>query len=59
MRVDRGSILLIVYSAFSAGTISGLWASVSGADLAIMSGVVVLFLALAMGSWFLPGEAFD
>lgn len=58
MSVDRGSILLIVYSAFSAGTVSGLWATVSGGDLAVISGVVVLFLALAMGLMVFEGQIF-
>ncbi|WP_417598648.1 bile acid:sodium symporter family protein [Pararhodobacter oceanensis] len=48
MVVDRGSILLIVYSAFSAGTVSGLWSTVSGVDLALLFGVVWVFLALVM-----------
>lgn len=58
MSVDRGSILLIVYSAFSAGTVSGLWASVSGADLAVILAVVAVFLALAMGAMVLSGRLF-
>ncbi|MEX3317017.1 bile acid:sodium symporter family protein [Sulfitobacter sp. PS-8MA] len=56
MTVDRGSILLIVYAAFSAGTVSGLWATVSWGDLAVISGVVVVFLALAMGAMVLAGK---
>ncbi|HKS71950.1 MAG TPA: bile acid:sodium symporter family protein [Terriglobales bacterium] len=41
--VDRGSILLVVYTAFSAAVIQGLWRSVSTADLAL---VVVIDVAL-------------
>ncbi|MEI4473194.1 bile acid:sodium symporter family protein [Frigidibacter sp. MR17.24] len=48
MVVDRGSILLIVYSAFSAGTVAGLWHVLSPADLVTLYLVVVAFLALAM-----------
>ena len=31
--VDRGSILLVVYSAFSAAVVGGIWSQVSGLDL--------------------------
>jgi solute carrier family 10 (sodium/bile acid cotransporter), member 7 len=40
---DRGSILIIVYAAFSAGAVAGVWRAVSPADLG-----VVLALALVM-----------
>ncbi|MFD0981907.1 bile acid:sodium symporter family protein [Tropicimonas aquimaris] len=45
---DRGAILLIVFSAFSAGTVSGLWASMDAATLAMLVVVVLAFLAIAM-----------
>ncbi|MCT4370567.1 bile acid:sodium symporter [Yangia mangrovi] len=48
MVVDRGSILLIVYSAFSAGTVSGLWQRIPTASLIMLVLVVLLFLAIAM-----------
>ena len=48
MVVDRGAILLIVYSAFSAGTVSGLWATISTQNLLILLGVVLVFLAVVM-----------
>ncbi|WP_226626776.1 bile acid:sodium symporter family protein [Alloyangia pacifica] len=48
MVVDRGSILLIVYSAFSAGTVSGLWLQIPAASLLILGLVVLLFLAITM-----------
>lgn len=35
MIVDRGSILLIVYAAFSAGAVNGIWSEVSAGDLAL------------------------
>lgn len=56
--VDRGAILLIVYSAFSAGTVSGLWYAISGTSLILLYSVVVLFLALAMGIMTFTGRAF-
>lgn len=49
MIVDRGAILLIVYAAFSAGVVNGIWAIVGPRDLALLIGVVALLLALVMG----------
>lgn len=45
MVVDRGSILLIVYSAFSAGVVAGIWGRLDGATLSL---VVALDLALLL-----------
>jgi sodium/bile acid cotransporter 7 len=43
--VDRGSILLVVYTAFSAAVVENLWGKVSGATLAILViSCCVLFL---------------
>jgi sodium/bile acid cotransporter 7 len=47
-RVDRGSILLIVYTAFSASVIGGLWQQVSLHDLAIMAALCAVILAIAL-----------
>lgn len=49
MLVDRGSILLIVYSAFGAGTVAGIWSAIPAPSLLICLLVVLVFLALAMG----------
>jgi len=46
--VDRGSILLIVYSAFSAGVVAGIWSQVDGGTLALMIGADIALLALVM-----------
>lgn len=48
MIVDRGSILLIVYSAFSAGVVSGIWQVIHPQALAILVGLCLLYLAVAM-----------
>lgn len=48
MVVDRGSILLIVYSAFSASTVAGIWGLIPPVTLVILFGVVLLYLAIAM-----------
>jgi sodium/bile acid cotransporter 7 len=47
--VDRGAILLIVYSAFGTGTVSGLWASIPAASLFALIAVMLAFLALVFG----------
>jgi sodium/bile acid cotransporter 7 len=53
-RVDRGSILLIVYSAFSAAVVEGLWQKASGGDLLLLAGICVVVLAVVLGfSWAL------
>jgi len=46
--VDRGSILLVVYLAFSHAVVQGLWTKLSAADLAVMVGVDVALLALVL-----------
>ncbi len=43
MLVDRGSILLVVYSAFSAGMVAGIWSQVTPLNLAL---VMLLNLAI-------------
>lgn len=46
--VDQGSILLVVYTAFSASVAEGLWHSISGGTLVALLGVCCLLLALIM-----------
>jgi len=46
--VDRGSILLIVYSAFSAGMVAGIWSQIDGSMLAIIITADILLLAAVM-----------
>jgi sodium/bile acid cotransporter 7 len=43
--VDRGSILLVVYTAFSEGMVGGVWHQVTPARLGALLGVEVLMLA--------------
>jgi sodium/bile acid cotransporter 7 len=43
--VDRGSILLVVYAAFSEGVVSGIWHRVSAGDLALVVVLDVVLLA--------------
>jgi sodium/bile acid cotransporter 7 len=48
MLVDRGSILLIVYSAFSAGVVGGIWHLLSWAHIGLLIAVCVVLLGVAM-----------
>jgi sodium/bile acid cotransporter 7 len=46
--VDRGSILLVVYTAFSAGVVAGIWHQLGLPALAALIGVNAVLLALAL-----------
>lgn len=48
--VDRGSIVMVVYLAFSEAMVQGLWGQVSGHDLSVMIAVNVGLLAFIL--WF-------
>lgn len=56
MIVDRGSILLIVYSAFSAGTVAGIWSAIPLDRLLLLGAVVCVFLAIAMWLMVVTGR---
>ena len=47
-RLDRTTILITVYVAFSAAVVDGLWHRVSGTDLARLLALVIVLLALAL-----------
>ena len=51
--VDRGSILMVVYTAFSAAVVQGLWKRLSGLDLLVVLALdgVVLATALTATTW--------
>ncbi|PZU59273.1 bile acid:sodium symporter [Sphingobium terrigena] len=55
--VDRGSILLVVYSAFGAAVLNGIWTMVNGSDLLALGALsltqlaIVLVLAWNIGKW--------
>ncbi|MGW8782517.1 bile acid:sodium symporter family protein [Streptomyces sp. NPDC055796] len=52
-RVDRGSILLVVYAAFSAGMAAGVWHQVSAARLgALLAVEAVLLAVMLLVSWY-------
>lgn len=48
--VDRGSILLIVYSAFSAGVVAGVWQQVGGLTLTLLVAADIVLLAVIIGA---------
>ncbi|MBK4215031.1 bile acid:sodium symporter [Paracoccus caeni] len=58
MIVDRGSILLIVYSAFSAGTVAGIWSAIPVPRFILLGLVIALYLAIVMGLMRLAWKQF-
>lgn len=48
MLVDRGSILLVVYSAFSAGVVAGIWSQVTPQSLALVVILDLVMLAIVL-----------
>jgi sodium/bile acid cotransporter 7 len=48
MLVDRGSILLVVYAAFSAGVVTGIWGKVTPQSIALVIFLELLLLAIVL-----------
>ncbi|MBW6527055.1 bile acid:sodium symporter [Sphingomonas sp. RHCKR7] len=48
--VDRGSVLVVVYAAFSAGMVAGIWTQVSVLDLAAIVVIACVMLALVLAA---------
>ncbi|WP_347271278.1 bile acid:sodium symporter family protein [Rhizorhabdus histidinilytica] len=48
MPVDRSSILLVVYTAFSAAVVNGIWQRTEAADLLMILGLSAVLLAVVM-----------
>lgn len=48
--VDQGSILLVIYTAFSAAVINGLWRQVSAVHLAALILICLLILGIVLVS---------
>ncbi|MFZ0530369.1 MAG: bile acid:sodium symporter family protein [Propionicimonas sp.] len=52
--VDRGSIVLVVYSAFSAGMREGMWTQTSWTDLALLVALSLIILVVMLSAtWWL------
>ena len=59
--VDKGSILLVVYNAFSGAVVAGIWTKVSGFDLAriILICLALLGLSLSFMIWVARNRKFS
>ncbi|GAA4718204.1 bile acid:sodium symporter family protein [Phytohabitans rumicis] len=53
---DRGAILLVIYAAFSAGVVAGVWHEVSPGRLLALVGVLSVLLALVLGLTYWAGR---
>lgn len=47
--VDRSSILLVVYAAFSEGVVTGIWQRISGRELGLLLVLTAVLLAVVLG----------
>jgi solute carrier family 10 (sodium/bile acid cotransporter), member 7 len=54
---DRGSILLVVYGAFSAAVVGGLWQQVSALELIVLLAICVILLAGVLTATLLAARA--
>ena len=54
--VDRGSVLLVVYTAFSAGVVEGLWHVVAPPKLALIIILSIVLLAVVLALTFVVGR---
>jgi sodium/bile acid cotransporter 7 len=54
--VDRGSILLVVYSAFGAAVVEGLWHRLSPGDLALVFAFCTVMLAVVLAATWALGR---
>jgi len=48
MLIDRGAILLVVYAAFSAGVVAGIWSRVTPPSLALVVVLDLVMLAVVL-----------
>ena len=55
--VDRGSILLVVYTAFGAAVLEGLWHKVTLGELALIAAISLAILAVVMAAATAIGKA--
>jgi sodium/bile acid cotransporter 7 len=53
--VDRGSVLLVVYTAFSEGVVAGIWGQLSVTSLLVLVGVNIALLGVVLAlTWHVP-----
>lgn len=55
---DRGSILLVVYTAFGAAVVEGLWSKVPATDLALILALCSVLLAVVLFATWSAGKLF-
>jgi sodium/bile acid cotransporter 7 len=55
--VDRGSILLVIYSAFGAAVVGGLWHRLALADLVLIGAACLVLLTIVLGATWAAGRA--
>lgn len=55
--VDRGSILLVVYSAFSAGVVAGIWSQIDATDLGLVIALNIALLAIVLSATIVVSRA--
>ena len=55
---DRGVIILMVYSAFSAAVVAGVWKQITWADIGITAAICAVLLAVILTSLILLARAF-
>lgn len=56
--IDQSAIVLVVYGAFSASVVAGLWQQIPPYSLALLALVCVVLLALVLGLTFAVGRRF-
>lgn len=56
-RIDRGSILLVVYTAFSSAVVEGVWSKIDGLDLARLLVLCSVLLAAVLTATWLAARA--
>lgn len=54
--VDKGTILIAVYGAFSAATVEGVWRRVPPAEIALLTALLLLLLGLALAAAWAAGR---
>ena len=55
--VDKGTILLAVYGAFSAATVAGIWTRIPPAQIGLLALLCLAILALVIGAALIVGRA--
>ncbi len=55
--VDRGSILLVVYTAFSSAVVEGVWSQIGALDLVRLLILCAILLAAVLGATFFAARA--